>query len=276
MSGLSLLDFLRETQTPEPRSWNYVSASRLNLWMKCPLAFRRRYLDGIESPSTPNLFVGKVVHGVLEHVYSCLDVGTVATAEDIPAFVEAAWNRTMENEPCFFDDIESETKSRNQVADLVRTYLSEINVAAEKPIAVEKRFEVPLIDPTTGEDLGIPLVGIVDLVLAGAGGPVVVDFKTAASASSNCELMHELQLSAYAYIGREVFGQDESALEIRQLVKTKTPKIVVHRFPPRSEDHFKRFFGIVREYLYCLDRGVYNYRPGFSCQMCDHAGMCVQ
>ncbi len=82
MTGLSLLDFLRETSPPEPvqNVWDYVSASRLTLWGKCPLAFRRRYVDGIESPSTPSLFVGKVVHGVLEHVYRCLDVGTLPTS----------------------------------------------------------------------------------------------------------------------------------------------------------------------------------------------------
>ena len=277
MTTLSLLDFLRETSPPEPtRSvWDYVSASRLTLWGKCPQAFRRRYVDGIEPAPSVSMFVGKVTHGAMEHIYRCLDVGALATAEDVPAFVESAWMRTMEMEPCFFDDVESETKSRNQVADLVRAYLSEINTAEEKPVAVERRFEVPLIDPSTGEDLGLPLVGIVDLVLESADGPVVVDFKTAASASSNCELQHELQLTAYAYLVREVFRRDESTLEIRQLVKTKTPKIVVHRFPPRSEEHFKRFFGIVREYLDSLDRGVFNYRPGFGCMLCDQAGICA-
>ena len=33
--------------------WDYVSASRLNLWLKCPLAFQLRYVDGVESPVSP-------------------------------------------------------------------------------------------------------------------------------------------------------------------------------------------------------------------------------
>ncbi len=275
MSSLSLLDFLK-TSEPTTGVWDYVSPSRLNLWSKCPLAFRRRYVDGIESPSTPSLFVGKVVHGVLEHVYSCLDVGTFATNGDIPAFVEAAWLRTMELEPTFFDDENHEQKCRQQVHDLAAAYLQEINIAEEKTVAIEKRFEVPLIDPSTGENLGIPLVGIVDLVLDGMDGPVIVDFKTAASASGCCEIQYEIQLTAYAYLIRQLLDRDESSLEIRQLVKTKTPKIVVHRFPSRNDDHFKRFFGVVREYLESLDRGVFNYRPGFGCQLCDHAGLCVR
>ncbi len=275
MTRLSLLDFLQQAQAPEPQVWTYVSASRINLWMRCPLAFRRKYLEGIASPSTPSLFIGKVVHGALEHVYRCLTVGTVATTEDVPAFVEAAWTATMNLEPCLFTDTEQETKCRNQVTDLVRAYLSEIDIAAERPIAVEKRYEVPLVDPATGEDFGIPLVGIVDLVLDSEGGPVVIDFKTAASVSTNTELQHEMQLSAYAYLIREAFGQNESALEIRQLIKTKTPKIVVHRLPPRTEKHFARFFGIVREYLDNLDRGMFNGRPSWNCSLCEHSGFCV-
>ncbi len=183
--------------------------------------------------------------------------------------------RSTELEPCFFDDDVHERKCRQQVHDLTTAYLSEINIVEEKPGAIEKRFEVPLIDPSTGEDLGIPLVGIVDLVLDGMDGPVIVDFKTAASASSSCQVQHEVQLTAYAYLVREVFGRDESALEIRQLVKTKTPKIVVHRFPPRTDEHFRRFFGVVREYLDSLDRGVFNYRSGFGCMMCDQARSCA-
>jgi hypothetical protein len=37
---------------------------------------------------------------------------------------------------------------------------------------VEAALESPLVDPMTGEDLGIHLVGIVDLILDGRGGPI--------------------------------------------------------------------------------------------------------
>jgi len=268
----SILEFLNESK-PASTVWNYVSPSRLNLWMKCPLAFRRRYIDGVESPSTPNLFVGKAVHETLDAVYRCAMVGAYTTADDISAFVDDAWSRTMKAEPCAFDDTEQETKCRNQVADLVKAYLSETEIVSEKPVAVERRFETPLIDLLTGEDFGIPLVGIVDLILDGTDGPIIVDFKTAASATF-CELTHEIQLTCYAYLIRETLGIDESALEIRQLVKTKTPKIVTHRFAPRTDEHFARFFGLIREYLDALDRGVFNYRPSWNCGLCEHSGVC--
>ncbi len=42
--------------------WDYISASRLNLWLRCPLAFKCRYIDGIRTPTTLSLFLGKQVH----------------------------------------------------------------------------------------------------------------------------------------------------------------------------------------------------------------------
>jgi nucleoside-diphosphate-sugar epimerase len=41
--------------------WDYVSASRLGLWLKCPLAFRFRYVDGIKPPPNPAVFLGKAL-----------------------------------------------------------------------------------------------------------------------------------------------------------------------------------------------------------------------
>jgi hypothetical protein len=41
--------------------WAYISPSRLNLWLKCPLAFKLRYIDGVKTPTTPSLFIGKQV-----------------------------------------------------------------------------------------------------------------------------------------------------------------------------------------------------------------------
>jgi hypothetical protein len=54
---------------------SYVSASRLNLWLRCPLAWRLRYKDGICTPTSPSLFLGKVVHFGLEAAYRHRQLG---------------------------------------------------------------------------------------------------------------------------------------------------------------------------------------------------------
>jgi len=271
---MSIIQFMQQEQTHQTGMiWDYVSPSRLSLWLKCPLAFKRRYIDGWKTIPSPALFVGKVTHAVLAHVYRLRKAEQVCSPDALPQIVADGWKFAMENDPPYFEDTASEEKSRFQILDLATAYLTSTPIQKETPIAVENRYEVPLVDPLTGEDFGIPIVGIVDLVLQEDCGGVIVDFKTA-STSSMSALQHELQLTAYAYCFREATEQNELRCEVRQLVKTKTPKVNVHRFPTRSDEHFSRFFGLIREYLDALDRGVYNYRPGWSCSMCEHHGMC--
>ena len=59
----------QRTAQPQPAGqraggvWDYISPSRLGTWLACPLKFKRRYLDGIRTPTSPAAFLGKVVHG---------------------------------------------------------------------------------------------------------------------------------------------------------------------------------------------------------------------
>jgi hypothetical protein len=61
--------------------WSYVSANRLNSWLACPLRFKLHYLDGIKTPTTPSLFVGKCCHSSLETVYRHRQLGVTLDAD---------------------------------------------------------------------------------------------------------------------------------------------------------------------------------------------------
>ena len=130
----------------------------------------------------------------------------------------------MAAEDMGFESAAEEAQLQTKAGGLIRSYLAKIAGETSRPVAVETAVESPLIDPRTGEDLGIPLVGVLDLVLEEHAGPVIVDFKTAARADQLSELSHEIQLGCYAYLFRQTTGLNESALEIRRLVKTKMPQ----------------------------------------------------
>lgn len=134
---------------------------------------------------------------------------------------------------------------------------------------MRSRLEVLPVDPVTGELPEMPIVDFIDLVLHDGKGPVIVNFRTAGRSSARLELAYEIQLAMHALLVREHFGSEESELQIRSLVKTKVPKIETHTFPPRSPEHLRRLFAIIREYHQSLDRGVFHYRPAWTCSMCD-------
>ena len=248
--------------------WEYVSPSRLNCWLSCPLKWRFRYLDGIRTPTTPALFVGKACHAGLECYYRHRQLGVTLEADDVARRMVGSWAALVDEEKMDFDSADHEQELRTQAVSLVSAYLA-YAPRNEYPLAVEVAAEAPLVDPQTGENLGIPLVGIIDLVLNYEQGPLIADFKTAARSSEPMEISNEIQLSSYAWLHRQIAGQREGGLEIRSLIKTKTPKVEFHPYAARTDAHFRRLFAVIREYLDALDSGRCNYRPGFGCAMCD-------
>jgi hypothetical protein len=196
-------------------------------------------------------------------------LGLLLTPADVSRRLIESWDEAATEEAVSFDSTEDEENSCNQAVGLVWTYLSQIPADEPRPLAVEAAVEAPLVDPASGEDLGIPLVGILDLVLPEVDGPEIIDFKTAARGGGLLEIVHEIQLSSYSYLFRHSTQQQESALEIRQLVKTKVPKVKTHRYAPRTDRHFRRLFSVIRAYLDDLDACRFTFRPGLGCGMCD-------
>jgi putative RecB family exonuclease len=249
--------------------WVYVSPSRLSCWLACPLKFKLRYLEGLRTPTTPALFLGKVVHGGLEIFYRHRQLGVSLDIDDLARRISDSWGQTADDEEMRFAEVAEENALQRQAIDLVAAYVRQVPADEPRPLAVEIAIESPLVDPTTGENLGIPLLGIIDLVVGGAAGPLVVDFKTSSRSSEPMEITHEIQLTSYAWAFREIQGHREAGLEIRSIIKTNTPKVEYHRYPTRTEGHLRRLFAVIREYLDALDCGRFNYRPGFGCGICD-------
>lgn len=256
--------------------WAYVSPSRLNIWLRCPLAFRLRYIDGVRSPPSKSLFLGKVVHAGLEYYYRQKQRGVAASTVDVLEQMSAGWERWAADEQIHFTTRCEEGQLRNQAADLVAAYLAQLPTDEAAPTMVERRLEAPLVDPSTAEQFGISLLGIIDLVTDDAEGPVVCDFKTASRAGGPIDMMHEVQLTAYAYLFRQASHQREAGIEIRSLIKTRIPRIAYHRYASRTEAHLSRFFQIIRAYLDDLEQSCFACRPGFACSLCDFRnGECV-
>lgn len=98
---------------------------------------------------------------------------------------------------------------------------------------------------------------------------MITDFKTSSRSSEPLEIVHEIQLTSYAWLFRQVSPYPEAGLQIRSLIKTKVPKVEFHAYPARGEGHFRRLFALIREYLDALDSRRFSFRPGFGCGMCD-------
>jgi putative RecB family exonuclease len=269
-TGLLIPD---EVQSGQGGIWAYVSPSRLSCWLACPRRWAFRYIDRIETPTTPSLFVGSASHRALELYYRHRHLGITLEPGDVVRRLLESWSQLVDEENMKFGSVTEEQAFQRQVGDLVTVYLGH-TPKDEKPLAVEVTVEAPLVDPVTGENVGIPLLGVMDLILDSQAGPLIVDFKTTARSAEPLEITHEIQLSSYAYLFRHVEQRQEARLEIRSLIKTKAAKVEFHSYPARTDGHFRRLFSVLREYLDAIDAGRFNYRPGFACAMCDFREQC--
>ncbi|MCH7726346.1 MAG: PD-(D/E)XK nuclease family protein, partial [Planctomycetes bacterium] len=232
-------------------------------------AFKLRYIDGVRTPPTPSLFQGKRVHSGLETFYRHRQLGIQLEPADVIRRMNDSWDAAVADDGMSFNSTADEEVLKDKAGDLVGAYLNHVPSDEPVPILVETSLEAPLIDPANGEDLGIPLLGIIDLVIDNSNGPVISDFKTAAKSTPPAAISHEIQLTAYSYLFRHAAQRTEAGLEIRSIVKTKTPQIAFHRFAARTDAHFGRLFAVIRGYLDDLHSGRFVFRPGFGCGMCD-------
>ena len=109
----------------------------------------------------------------LEAAYRHRQLGVMLDAEQVVGKMLDGWAKLIDEESITFDSAADEQALRQQACDLVKAYLA-YAPPDEKPLAVEVALEAPLVDPDTGEDLGMPLVGVIDLVLDYEAGPLIV------------------------------------------------------------------------------------------------------
>ena len=116
---------------------DYISPSRLNLWLKCPLAFKLRYVNGIRSPTTPALFLGKRVHQGLEIFYRHRQLGIQLEPDDVVRRMKESWDAVVADEEVTFKSTADAESLQKKEGDLVRAYLSHVPDDEPAPTIVE-------------------------------------------------------------------------------------------------------------------------------------------
>ena len=245
-----------------------VSATRLLTWLSCRLRYYFKYIAGITKPRTAALYVGHSVHGALKLWNKARWRKESLTTESLKEKFDALWISDQEQESVKWDKDE-EPGEKQTAWSLLDLYLRETPIPPnEMPEGVEVRVESDLAKH------GLPkLIGILDLVRAGGH---ITDFKTVGQTPSEEKAVHtnEVQLSAYSVLYREATGKTEGGRELHQLVKLKTPKLIITRQPPMTEGQRTRLFKQMESYVEGLARKDFVPSPGIQCAACPYFTDC--
>lgn len=244
----------------------HFSVSQLTTYLQCPRKYRFRYVDHIAAERrSPNLLLGQAVHSAVEWWFRERMEGREPQIEAVLRIFRADWTAAI-TDPTPIDWEEyTEDGIRQTGESLVRLFVERF-AAEAVPDQVEHRFEVALVDPSTGGPLDVPLVGYLDF----SRGDVLYEIKTCArrTAPSNWAL----QLAAYSYAVRETLGRSPK-VQLVELIKTKDPKIEVVTAPILPEDEVF-FLDVATSSLRSIESDAFHPSPGWYCPSCEFRRTC--
>lgn len=271
---IAIADPARNGTPPQPLEarggdpLEYVSVSRLKGFLACRLRFHFEKVLAIAKPVSPALHFGRAVHAALQQFNKARwRNGDTSETAVVAAFVESFAN-PEKGQPVEWKDAEESGELRTKGENLLRAFLaSNVHPLNEKPMGVEVAVEAH--HPA----LALPLFGVLDLVTSNRR---VVDYKTCASTPDPAleSWQHEVQTTAYALLVEHATEQASTGTDLVFLVKTKTPKIIVHPVDPPSQVQRDRFSRLVEIYATGVANESYYPSRGQHCSWCPYRSEC--
>lgn len=245
----------------------HLSASQLTLYLQCGRKYAFRYVEKVFVPwKSANLAFGSAVHGALQTFHEKLMEGQKSTPDEIARLFVSDWHSQQVDEIRFKEGEDSASlQAMGEV--LVRLYVESHQDL--KVVAVESGFQIPLIDPTTGEVLGPDLKGFFDLVLE---GDAIVELKTAVRAYDQGTLARHIQLTCYRYAYAQLFRRD-AKLRVIAFLKQKKPRVEEYE-ATRSPDDDAWFVHLAAEVNRGIEAGIFPPSPSYLCGDCEYADHC--
>ena len=214
------------------------SHSRLEAFETCPLKYKFRYVERVETPieDTVEMFVGSRVHEVLEKLYYDLQLEKVNSLDDLLEFYQGEWKKEWNpgvkiTRPGF-----TEQNYLDYGAKCIRHYYERYAPFNQsQTLATEMRLTFALDDQNQYK-----MTGFIDRAARRPDGTYEIhDYKTGGSAPSQEALDHDRQLALYQiglrqkwpeaervelvwhYVGRDMTLRSErTAAQLQELKET--------------------------------------------------------
>ncbi len=225
---------------------DHRSASQYQIYDRCPLRYKYKYVDGHEEKETIPMQLGIMIHQVLEEypndptkqeerLKEIWHVDTDDESQDYPLFKKAM--AMLEKYNTWND------KNKNKI------------------IAVEKEFSL---------DNTLPIVGRIDRIEQNNQGEyIIVDYKTGKTPMSKDALTRDLQASVYCKAVYELYGQYPIQVTLFYLQTGRAVTVNVN--PIMIENAFRRMFDTDLK----IEGGLFPANKSYACNFCPHKSYCL-
>jgi putative RecB family exonuclease len=247
---------------------DHLSSSQISLYMQCSLKYKFQYLDELPKPFKPSgLAFGSVIHSAISWFHKERMAGRTPTLKRLLQILEADWFCQKVEREIRYRDREDEMQLMMLAREMLAQYFHQGHNGVR---GSEIPFTVPLLNPTTGEEMGINLEGFIDLL---ESDDTIVEFKTSAQTMDPRDVEEHMQLTAYSYAFELLHQRPPKLIKLVNFVKAKKPKIMVHETMRQKED-YQRFYYLAKQVLKGIKSQIFFPRPSFWCKGCEYEQPC--
>ena len=256
----------------------HLSKSQMDRYLACPRSHHFSSTMKISALQTPtNLLIGSATHRGIAAYYLARNNGEPSDMFEVAQAVDEIWQEEIgktgqEASPELL-------AARNASHHYVDLFLQ--NVLLD-PIAVETRFEIPIVHPGNGDTLPCNLVGIVDLVDKPGQCPRPIEIKTRAAKAPDYLPGLSLELTCYAYwvwhnAWHDVFSGNSDSVPVGyiHIIKTKTPYIQKQEGVRGTHD-FIDLYNTAKHVYESIGEGRIHKSSGMHCTWCDYIPICTR
>jgi len=245
---------------------NHLSITQINAYLRCPLSYYFRYIEGIKIPPAGAIILGKSIHKTLEENYR----QKIKSFKDLPLnqileIYSASFEKQKKEEPEIDWEGENPGKVKDDGIGLLKVYQKEISPNIQ-PLLVEEPFTIEF------RNTNYLLVGFWDLI---DRNQIIRDTKTAKRSYPEDAAENSLQLTAYQLAYEIIKRRKPKALILDVMVRNKTPKTQVLISPPRNEIKIKRFLKTMSQIAHSVETGIfYPCEDRIKCSYCGYKELC--
>ncbi len=249
--------------------FDHLSASQLRLYLQCPEKYRFQYIDLIPKTFRASaLAFGSALHSALSWFHKAELAGAKVSEEQLAKIFEADWYSQKADEDIHFKDSDDDMNLIVMGREMLSLYLRQPQRLQVK--GSEIPFVIPLVSPSEGWELGVNLEGYFDII---ERDDTIVEFKTSAAVMTSFDIQSMMQLTAYGYAFKRLYGRPAKGFKVVNFIKNKKPRIEVTE-TRRNDEDYEVFFHLVEQVLKAITQGIFYPRSGFWCKECEYAHIC--
>jgi CRISPR/Cas system-associated exonuclease Cas4 (RecB family) len=250
----------------------HISISQLTTYLQCPRQYYYQYIQAIPWKTTPPAVAfGDVTHKAIEAINKSLMDGKSINREESVTIFNDGWVAKVESENIEWKFADESADLLVKGRELIGLYHD--NFKTSKTRAAELEFRLPILDPATGLFIeSHDVVGKIDAIFEDG---TIIEIKTNSKTPSQVDIDTNLQLTAYSFAYRMLYGIPEDNLMVISLIKTKEPQIVCLK-TARNEASYTRLFKLIESVLKSIEHGLFycNQLNIWGCKSCQYLAEC--